>query len=533
MGEHRGQPAHASRIVVDNAPAEKADPSEHCATSDQLVSAEKEAVIHTTPEEASTATPAVTPRPKGPYNRPQMLSECFQPTHNSIGFLRWLMAFMVIFSHAGPIAGLWGGKDLGADFSNGQQSLGGVAVAGFFFFSGFLITRSRMGRSTIWRYMWRRFLRIFPAFFVALLLTVFILAPIAWMSLGHSFSSYFSVRGPESPWTYVLNNMDLSLRQRPIAGMGDTLPLYHELGARDWNGSAWTLRYEFICYILVALVGLIGALSVRAAGGIIVFGILVLNFLQWTYGLAAFNNFGLFNDVFLLMFFAPFAVGMFVQLFADRIPIDDRLALGSGAIALGTYATWGWNIIGVVFFGYFLMWLAVRLPLTNWEKYGDFSYGVYIFAWPVMTFLTFFGVHRHQLLYLLIVIVTVHILAYLSWHLIEKPAMSLKSWTPKWMRWLLARSKPTYERVCQMLIDPRYSSTRWAYQRVYHPSADQTRATVLEARRTGGSLRPVHLDTPKNGRALWVIARYLPLALLTVVVIAVTVMGILVRHGVL
>ena len=91
------------------------------------------------------------------------LDKAFNPRHNSIGFLRWLMAFAVIFSHAGPLAGFYGGKNLGTQWSD-EQSFGGIAVAGFFFISGFLITKSRMGRSTIFRFFWRRTLRIFPAF---------------------------------------------------------------------------------------------------------------------------------------------------------------------------------------------------------------------------------------------------------------------------------------------------------------------------------------------------------------------------------
>ena len=53
------------------------------------------------------------------------LKESFDPRSNSIGFLRWLMAFMVIFSHAGPLGGFYGGQDLGTQWST-EQSLGGV-----------------------------------------------------------------------------------------------------------------------------------------------------------------------------------------------------------------------------------------------------------------------------------------------------------------------------------------------------------------------------------------------------------------------
>ena len=78
---------------------------------------------------------ASTIRAAAPHT-PQSVAQAFNSRSNSIGFLRWLMAFMVIFSHAGPIAGFYGGEDLGVQISK-EQSIGGVAVAGFFFFSGF------------------------------------------------------------------------------------------------------------------------------------------------------------------------------------------------------------------------------------------------------------------------------------------------------------------------------------------------------------------------------------------------------------
>src|SRR6478735_3203794 len=107
------------------------------------------------------------------------LKDAFNPRSNSIGFLRWALAFVVIFSHAGPLGGFYGGQSLGNQWTD-QQSFGGVAVAGFFFLSGFLITKSRMGRRTVFRFFWRRSLRIFPAFWAALLFTAFVLAPIAF-----------------------------------------------------------------------------------------------------------------------------------------------------------------------------------------------------------------------------------------------------------------------------------------------------------------------------------------------------------------
>ena len=158
------------------------------------------------------------------------------------------MAFSVIFSHAGPVAGFYGQEDLGVQISD-EQSLGGVAVAGFFFFSGFLITRSRR-RTGMVRYFWRRCLRIMPAFWTALLLTAFVLAPIAWHREsgldGAGSGTPTTTRRSPTSW----QNMFLVLDQRNIAGMGSSVP-FADMGGYDWNGSAWTLQYEFKAYIMV------------------------------------------------------------------------------------------------------------------------------------------------------------------------------------------------------------------------------------------------------------------------------------------
>lgn len=371
------------------------------------------------------------------------------------------MAFLVIFSHAGPIAGFYGGHDLGVQISR-EQSIGGVAVAGFFFFSGFLITKSRMGRSTIWRYFWRRCLRIFPAFWAALVLTVLIFAPIAWRLVHGSFSGYWAA-GAESAKTYFLNNMFLELNQRNIAGLGETVPYFILHGARDWNGSAWTLYYEFLCYIVVGLLGLFGALASKKFGTAFALIVIALNAMQWTGAgdIAGLNR--VLNDPFMLMFFAPFAFGMLFAFHGDRIPIDDRVAFGMLGLGLFTYAFGGWNVVGQYGFLYFLMWCGVRLPITRWAKYGDFSYGIYIYAWPLMTLATYFGLERYGwFAYHFTIIVLVHIIAILSWFLIEKPAMSLKDWTPKWLAALIHRMSPVMLRVKRRIVNPDFSSTRFA-----------------------------------------------------------------------
>ncbi|MCR2785212.1 MULTISPECIES: acyltransferase [unclassified Microbacterium] len=382
------------------------------------------------------------------------LADSFNPRSNSIGFLRWLMAFMVIFSHAGPLAGFYGGRDLGTQWSE-EQSLGGVAVAGFFFLSGFLITRSKMGRSSTPRFFWRRIMRIYPAWFLILLVTAFVLAPIAWIREQGSIDGFWTAT-VDSPLTYFSNNMWLPLVQHGIAGMGTSIPFFTDHGGFEWNGSAWTLAFEFGAYILVGVLGVVGALAHRMIGGLIAFFIIALAMMQWFRigDLAAFTP--ALGDFRVLLLLAPFAFGILFALYGDRIPIDDRLAIACALIAAFTYAKGGWLVFGQYAFCYVLIWFAIRVQkLKNWDKHGDFSYGIYIVAWPLMQFVAYFGLQDHGwFIYHLVIVAGCHAYAYLSWHLVERPALQLKDWTPRWLLRFLDVSRPQRQRLTGWINRP-------------------------------------------------------------------------------
>ncbi|WP_296191769.1 acyltransferase [uncultured Microbacterium sp.] len=361
----------------------------------------------------------------------------FDPRRNAIGFLRWFLAFLVIFSHAGPVAGFFGGKDLGTQWSS-EQSFGGVAVSGFFFLSGFLITRSKMGRSTTLRFLWHRVLRIYPGFFLILICTAFVFAPVAWLAEKGTMAGFWDAP-VASPLTYFLNNFTLVMRQIDIAGMGTSTPLFSGHGILDWNGSAWTLAFEFACYLMVAALGVFGALGNRIVATVFAGVIIGFSMMQWL----GFGNLvavsGVFNDFRVLLLFAPFAWGMLFYLHRDKVPIDDRIGVACAAVAIVTYVKGGWLVIGQYAFCYALLWFAIRATkLSGWDRRGDFSYGIYISGWPIMWLATYFHVQDFGFWpYILLVIVACHLYAWLSWHLVEKPALDLKSWTPRWLTRLI------------------------------------------------------------------------------------------------
>ena len=384
------------------------------------------------------------------------LKEAFNPHSNSIGFLRWFLAFAVIFSHAGPLAGFYGGHDLGTQFST-EQSFGGVAVAGFFFLSGYLITKSRMGRSSTIRYFWRRIMRIFPAWLLVLILTAYVLAPIAWNQEHGSMDGFWDAR-TDSPFTYFTNNMWLPLVQHNIAGMGKIIPFYTLNGGFEWNGSAWTLGFEFRAYIIVGVLGMVGALSKnRMVGTFIAFGLIALAMMQW-FGFGALTNLApIFGDYRFLLLMAPFAFGMLFALHDDKVMIDNRLAILCAFIAVWTYGKGGWLVFGQYAFCYVIMWIAINVRfLRNWDKHGDFSYGIYIVAWPLMQFAAYFKLQdAGWLVYHIVIVAACHAYAYFSWLLIERPALQLKDWTPRWGSWLLVRTQDLRLRIFGV-IDPSF-----------------------------------------------------------------------------
>ena len=362
----------------------------------------------------------------------QSLGTAFDPRRNSIGFLRWLMAFAVIFSHAGPVAGLFGGVDIGAQWG-AETSLGGVAVTGFFFLSGMLITRSMMNSRSPLRFLWHRAARIFPAWFLVLIVTAFVLAPIAWISEHGTIRGFSSAQG-DSPWTYVFNNFTLILSQWSIAGTGSGTPAVMH-GYNTWNGSAWTLAYEFACYLGVLLLGLIGALSGRIVGAAVAGGVLVLSTLQAVHAADLSATFAVLANPQILQLAAPFAFGTLLQLYIDKVPFDDRLGIAMLVVAALCWWRGGWFLVGQYAFAYGLIWFGTRVTALHWwDRRADLSYGIYIFGWPIMFLAATLNIQAAGAwVYLLVVIVAVHAYAYLSWNLVEKPAMDLKNWMPRWL----------------------------------------------------------------------------------------------------
>ena len=351
---------------------------------------------------------------------------------NSLGVVRLVLAAAVIFDHAFPLGG-WGVAPF-LGLTKGQQSLGGLAVLGFLAVSGYLVTKSAMNADAV-QFLWRRFLRIFPAFWLVLLVGAFIVGPLIWISYGRPLAGYFSF-GPDSPWSYLYRNFYLTIGQYQIWDLlVTTTPFGVDGSGGPINGSIWTLRYEFLCYLLMAGLLVLGVLKkapavVPAITGVFFVG-QAIN--QVTQGVAG-EFFPFFNDPWRLNFGLIFFIGATLAVYSDKIPFDHRFGLAAGVGSLGLLVVGGFNTVGYVLFAYFIFYAAAALPRRlQWiGQKNDYSYGIYLYGWVAQQVLAYLGVPTAwgYWPFVALSILLAAGAAWVSWHLVEKRAMSLKEWGP-------------------------------------------------------------------------------------------------------
>lgn len=377
----------------------------------------------------STETAGILPE-RSRATAPVSIGDALAGHRNSLGVLRLVLATMVIFDHAFPLGGYGPNPSLG--WSRGQESIGGFAVAGFFAISGYLIAKSGMNADVV-QFLWRRVLRIFPAFLLVLVVGAAIVGPIAWLLSGRALSSYLSF-GPGGPVAYVVSNADLTMRQWGIHDIFIETPYGQEVGGSVFNGSLWTLSYEFTCYLIIAVLVLFGLLK-RAR--LLVLGITVFYFVMQIVAVAAPGAPGqvvpAFADGYTLKLGLIFLIGSSIALYSREVLFHDGLALLSLVVVLATLRYGGWTVVGYPAFAYLLLWAAARLPKAfQWiGAKNDYSYGMYVYGFLVQQSTAALGWYR--LGYFPWVVITIAIAAggaWLSWHAVEKHALALKDWGP-------------------------------------------------------------------------------------------------------
>lgn len=335
---------------------------------------------------------------------------------NSLNLIRLVLAWSVLLSHSYPIAGNGHGPGWKG------ENLGGWAVIGFFVISGYLIAGSRRNND-LGSYLVNRVARIFPAYILALFVVAFGFAPVEYIVQHGSLSGFWSTA--PTPLNFVVDNLLLDINQYGIAG-GPTIVPYHGV----WNGSLWSLWFEFYCYLIIATLMSIPVARKQVWPTAVFF---VLSVLAWANQDFVFRYVGGYHVTFLMKLVPYFMGGALVAMLKRKLPLRTIPALGAWAIGFGLVAlvpAWGGQAASPLFC-YGVLWLASVLPCPRVLQVHDVSYGVYVYAWPSTIASYALGMYdRGILAYVLVATIFTVAFAVGSWFLVERPSMRIARGQP-------------------------------------------------------------------------------------------------------
>lgn len=334
--------------------------------------------------------------------------------HNNFDALRLIAATSVIFSHAFLIGDGELDREPLMRLTGGQTVLGVVGVFVFFTISGFLVTQSFVTTGSPARFLAKRALRIYPGLLVCLLVSAFILGPLV---SDLPAAAYFRTT---AVYTYVTSNFSMVMPANTLPGV--TFSAYGP--GRIVDGPFWTLPCEIVMYLVVFALGMLRALDLRLILPLVAVGMIGI----W-FDTAA-SDYFIGGALWLLPFFAA---GMALYRWRDKGIFSARGALVALAGLVASVPFHAFILLFPLFGSYLVIYLALerRLPFVNAARFGDLSYGLYIYGWPVEQVLVHLngGTMAWQELFALALPITAAI-AFLSWHLVEARALRLKPSNP-------------------------------------------------------------------------------------------------------
>lgn len=351
------------------------------------------------------------------------LSDTAHGRDNNFNLIRAVAATAVLVSHAWPLT-LGPGTPEPFQALTGQ-TLGSLAVYVFFATSGFLIATSFARRPDPWAFLAARALRLLPGLFVSLLLVAYAMGPLVTALPAADYLADPAVS------RFVLRNMALVSPAYGLPGVFAANP-YPAV-----EGSIWTLAYEVVCYLGVLAAGLLGAFRDRRwmAACLAVYGA-VWGGLWLVCLITGQGIHPRIDDLHRLSL--PFATGVLIFVLRDRLVLSAR-----GLLVV--WAVWGLARIAVsaaadpalvAALAYSTFWLAYvpRGPLLAYNRLGDYSYGIYIYAFPLQGLMVWLFGPMAPWTNIALALPAVLVCAVLSWHLVEAPALTLRH------RWARRRS---------------------------------------------------------------------------------------------
>lgn len=325
---------------------------------------------------------------------------------NNFDFLRLFAAYLVLFSHQFALTGRPEPMRIGA-----FQDLGGLGVCIFFSISGYLVAQSWDRDPSAPRFVAKRLLRILPGLIVVTVSCAVLLGPlVSTLALRQYFSS------PKT-WEFF-HLLKLSGVSNELPGVFTANPYPNAV-----DGSLWTLSVEARCYLILMVLGVIGVLRRPRLllVGTIAFAVYVFVIHDAEHSLHPKHNleYGAF-------FFSAACLYYFRQRWAPRPGILLASLAAAGAVLVAVDHAYLALLLTLPAFA--IVSGTTSTPfMRRAGRFGDLSYGIYIYAFPVQQTVVFLTSNRLSIwTALLTTTLITAALALLSWHYVERPALRLK-----------------------------------------------------------------------------------------------------------
>lgn len=342
------------------------------------------------------------------------LNEVVSGRDNNLNLIRFVAATMVLVSHSFAI---YTGNPAAEPWRNTLGiSMGGVAVDIFFCASGFLVAGSLLASQSARDFLVARALRIYPGLWVALLLTVLVVGTVATTEPAGRFFTSFDT------WKYLIRNaVMVAGGEFQLPGAFTTVPFKGAV-----NGSLWTLPFELRAYLILLAIWLVVARSGRplvpSFSGACALAAVAIT--VWAIGSLLSghpNKFATLLTVFLF--------GALFRLIGRKIVLSLPAAMAMVAsLAFVVLFDKKFFLFAYLFALPYLLMCLVYLPagaIRVFNSVGDYSYGIYIYAFPIQQLLMVMGMSSVIELIFVSFLLTL-IASVFSWHVVEKRALALR-----------------------------------------------------------------------------------------------------------
>lgn len=349
------------------------------------------------------------------------ISAILATRENNLNALRLIAAILVLFSHSYPLTGNIQFEPIARYFHLFDG--GALAVIAFFFLSGYLISASWEATPHFPSFILKRVLRIIPGLAFAVTISALIIgAMMTSLDIGMYFHSGEILK-------YIRDNINvLSLSTNTLPGVFTHAPIPDAI-----NGSLWTLRTEFWVYIATGIIGATCLLPGEGKGfRAVLFSVMMLYVSARLANLTKtdWEAWHLPLDFFSYRLIAVYLLGTVAFVIRRWLIRSWFLLVG---LICGTWLlreTHLFYLLIYLSYGYLLLLLATSpiLVLGKSIRKHDYSYGTYIYAFPIQQTIVALLPGISPLTLFLFALPIVGVFAVASWHCIEKPSLKLKGY---------------------------------------------------------------------------------------------------------